>query len=88
MNFLRLRADPHAQYEIRVYAEAMSDMLARWVPITHEAFLEHRLGAVTLSRSALAAVKRMVAGEAVNAETSGLGAREWRELGTALGREG
>ena len=87
MNFLRLRADPHAQYEIRVYAEAMSDMLARWVPISHEAFLEHRLGAVTLSRTALAAVKRMVAGEVVEAETSGLGAREWRELEATLGRE-
>ena len=87
MNFLRLRADPHAQYEIRVYAEAMSDMLARWVPITHEAFLEHRLGAATFSRTALAAVRRMVAGEAVDAESSGLGAREWRELEKALGRE-
>lgn len=88
MNFLRLRADPHAQYEIRVYADAMSDMLARWMPVTHEAFLEHRLGAVTLSRTAVAAVKRMVAGEAVDAGSSGLGAREWRELALALGREG
>lgn len=88
MNFLRLRADPHAQYEIRVYADAMSDMLARWMPVTHEAFLEHRLGAVTLSRTAVAAVKRMVAGEAVDAGSSGLGAREWRELAQALGREG
>ena len=87
MNFLRLRADPHAQYEIRVYAEAMTEMMARWVPITHEAFLEHRLGAVTLSRSALAAVRRMIAGEAVSAETSGLGTREWRELAEALERE-
>ena len=38
MGFLRLRADAHAQYEIRVYAEAMIDVLARWVPLTHEAF--------------------------------------------------
>ena len=85
MNFLRLRADAHAQYEIRVYAEAMVDVMARWVPLSHEAFLEHRLGAVTLSRSALAAVKRLAAGEAVTAETSGLGAREWREVAAALG---
>ena len=86
MGFLRLRADGHAQYEIRVYAEAMMDVLARWVPVTHEAFLEHRLGAVTLSKTALAAVRRMVRGEQVDAATSGLSAREWRELDAALDR--
>lgn len=87
MNFLRLRADPHAQYEIRVYAEALLDVMARWTPLTHEAFLEHRLGAATLSRSALAAVRRMIAGEPVDAASSGLGAREWREMMEALGIE-
>ena len=87
MNFLRLRADPHAQYEIRVYAEAMVDIMARWAPLSHEAFLEHRVGAVTLSRTALAAVKRMVAGEAVDAASSGLSPREWRELAVTMGRE-
>ena len=85
MNFLRLRADSHAQYEIRVYAEALIDIMARWVPLSHEAFLEHRLGAVTLSRSALAAVRRMLAGEPVESAVSGLGAREWREVAAALG---
>jgi thymidylate synthase (FAD) len=88
MNFLRLRADPHAQYEIRVYAEAMIDIMARWVPLSHEAFCEHRLGAVTLSRTALAAVKRMVAGETIDQANSGLSPREWRELVRALGRDG
>jgi thymidylate synthase (FAD) len=84
MNFLRLRADPHAQYEIRVYAEALLDVMKRWTPICHEAFLEHRLGAVTLSRTALAAVRRLVAGQTFDAATSGLTAREWREVATAL----
>ncbi len=87
MNFLRLRADEHAQYEIRVYAEAMMDIMARWVPLSHEAFLEHRLGSVTLSRSALAAVRRMAKGERVDQENSGLGAREWRDLVATLGRD-
>ena len=59
-------------------------VMARWVPVTHEAFLEHRLGAVTLSKSALAAVRRMAGGEVVTAETSGLSPREWRELQAAL----
>src|SRR5690349_5718129 len=85
MHFLSLRADAHAQYEIRVYAEAMLDVMRRWVPLCHEAFLQHRMHAVTLSAAALAAVKRMIAGEKLTQETSGLGKREWREVAAALG---
>ena len=85
-NFLRLRADAHAQYEIRVYAEAMLGLTERWVPLCHEAFLEYRMDALSLSRTALEVVKRMLAGEAVTAETSGLPPREWRELMAGLGR--
>jgi thymidylate synthase (FAD) len=86
LHFLSLRADPHAQHEIRVYAEAMLETVRRWVPLAYEAFLQHRLHAMTLSAAAWAAVKRMLAGEAVTAESSGLGKREWRELMVALGR--
>ncbi len=85
MHFLSLRADPHAQYEIRAYAEAMLEVMRRWVPLCHEAFLEHRLHALTLSAAALAAVKRLIAGEKVTQASSGLGKREWRELAAALG---
>ena len=85
LHFLSLRADPHAQYEIRVYAEVMLDIVKRWVPITHEAFLQHRLNAVTLSADAFAVVKRMLSGEKVSEAASGLGKREWRELMAALG---
>ena len=84
MHFLSLRADPHAQYEIRVYAEAMLEVMKRWVPLCHEAFVQHRLHALTLSAGALAVVKRLIAGEAVNQETSGLNKREWTELQAAL----
>jgi thymidylate synthase (FAD) len=87
LHFLSLRADPHAQYEIRAYAEAMLDIVRRWVPITHEAFLQHRLSSVTLSAKSFAVVKRLIAGEAVTEATSGLGKREWRELMAALGRK-
>jgi len=87
LHFLSLRADPHAQYEIRVYAERMLDVVAKWVPITHEAFLQHRLHAVTLSAAAMAAVKRMLAGETVTPENSGLGKREWAELQAVLARK-
>lgn len=87
LHFLSLRADAHAQYEIRVYAEAMLDMVKRWTPLSYEAFREYRLEGAHLSASGLAVVKRMIAGEAVAQEQSGLGAREWRELMALLGRE-
>jgi len=86
LHFLSLRADAHAQYEIRVYADAMLETVAAWVPIAHQAFLDYRLGAVTLSAQMLAAVRRMVAGELVSQEDSGLNRREWAELMAALGR--
>ncbi|SCX32435.1 Thymidylate synthase ThyX [Agrobacterium sp. DSM 25558] len=84
MNFLRLRADKHAQYEIRAYADIMLNIMAAWVPLAHAAFLEHRMEAVQLSGSAVKAVRRMIAGEAVTQETSGMSAREWQELQSAL----
>jgi thymidylate synthase (FAD) len=87
LHFLSLRADAHAQYEIRAYAEALLDVVRRWVPITAEAFLDYRLGGATLSAQMLAAVRRMLAGEAVTAETSGMSGREWREFLALIGRE-
>jgi thymidylate synthase (FAD) len=85
-HFLSLRADPHAQYEIRTYAEAMLGTVAAWVPIAQKAFLDYRLGSVTLSAQMLTAVRRLLAGEAVGQSTSGLNRREWAELMEALGR--
>ncbi|MDI3307603.1 MAG: thymidylate synthase (FAD), partial [Acetobacteraceae bacterium] len=79
---------PHAQYEIRAYAEAMLRTVEAWVPMVFEAFRDYRMGAVTLSAQMLAVVKRMLAGEAVAQEGSGLSRREWRELMGMLGREG
>ncbi len=86
MHFLSLRADPHAQYEIRAYAEAMLATLERWVPMTHAAFLEYRMNAATISATGLAVIRRLLAGEPVAPEASGLARREWRELMTVLGR--
>ncbi len=86
-HFLSLRADAHAQYEIRVYAEAMMDTVRAWVPLSAEAFADYRLGAVTLSSHMLGVVRRMLAGEAVDQAQSGLSKREWRELMETLGRD-
>ena len=88
LHFLSLRGDAHAQYEIRVYAEAMLGTLERWMPIAYEAFVNYQLGGVRLSSGALEVVKRLTAGEAVTQEESGLSKREWRELMQALDREG
>jgi thymidylate synthase (FAD) len=86
LNFLQLRADSHAQYEIRVYAEAMLESVKAWVPLTWQAFADHRLGAVTFSAPMLAVLQRMLAGETVEQPGSGLSKREWTEFMTALGR--
>ncbi|HSR71219.1 MAG TPA: FAD-dependent thymidylate synthase [Kiloniellales bacterium] len=84
LHFLSLRADPHAQYEIRAYAEAMLEVVRRWVPITYEAFENHVLRGARLSGAALSVVRRMIAGETVTQEDSGLSKREWTELQAIL----
>jgi thymidylate synthase (FAD) len=83
-HFLSLRADAHAQYEIRVYADAMLTMVDAWVPAAAAAFRDYRLGAITLSAPMLAIVRRMLAGEVVTQETSGLSKREWTEFSAAV----
>ncbi|WP_112875068.1 FAD-dependent thymidylate synthase [Paracoccus endophyticus] len=79
-HFLRLRADAHAQYEIRVYAEAMCRIVADWVPLAYAAFEDYRLGGVSLSGKAVEVLKRRLAGETVTQETSGMSKGEWREF--------
>ncbi|MCA8870204.1 MAG: FAD-dependent thymidylate synthase [Rhodobacteraceae bacterium] len=84
-HFLRLRADIHAQYEIRVYAEAICRIVADWVPMAYGAFEDYRLGGTQLSGKAMDCVRRMVKGEKVTQETSGMSAGEWREFEGVLG---
>ncbi|SFC12104.1 FAD-dependent thymidylate synthase [Tropicimonas isoalkanivorans] len=84
-HFLRLRADEHAQYEIRVYAETLCKIVADWVPAAYGAFEDYRLGGANLSAKALDCVKRMLKGEAVTQETSGMSKGEWREFEALLG---
>jgi thymidylate synthase (FAD) len=84
-HFLRLRADAHAQWEIRAYAEVIADLTEAWVPFAFKAFADYRMGGVTLSAQALDCVKRMLKGEAVTQADSGMSAREWREFEGVLG---
>ncbi len=83
-HFLRLRADPHAQFEIRVYAEAIAAVVADWVPAAYGAFEDYRMGGATLSATALDCVRRMVKGEQVTQENSGMSKGEWREFEEVL----
>jgi thymidylate synthase (FAD) len=87
-HFLHLRADAHAQYEIRAYADVMLDIVKRWCPLAYNAFMEYRVGGAHLSGKGLAAVKRMIAGEKLTQETSGLTKREWEELSAVLEAKG
>lgn len=87
MHFLSLRSEPHAQYEIRAYAEAMQTIMQSWVPLTYAAFCEYRLGAATFSATMLEVLRRKLAGENVEQATSGLSTREWAEMMAALGLE-
>ena len=83
-HFLRLRADAHAQYEIRVYADEICKIVADWVPFAYRAFEDYRMGGATLSASALVCVRRMVAGEQVTQDSSGMSKGEWREFEATL----
>ena len=87
MHFLALRADPHAQYEIRAYADVMIQILHDWVPLTAKAFEDYRVGAFEMSAQMLAAARRLVAGEKVTREDSGMSKREWSEFAKTLGLE-
>lgn len=80
LHFLMLRADPHAQYEIRVYADAILKIVEKWVPFTYEAFMDYRMNAVNLSAQMAATIRKMVKGEAVTVATSGMSQREWDEM--------
>ncbi|MEM9851192.1 MAG: FAD-dependent thymidylate synthase [Pseudomonadota bacterium] len=84
-HFLRLRADSHAQYEIRVYADEICRLVADWVPFAYRAFEDYRLGGATLSAPAVIALRRMLKGEPVTAEDVGMSAREWREFMEVVG---
>ena len=87
LNFIMLRADAHAQYEIRAYAEVLLDVVRQWVPLTHAAFIDYRLEGRALSAKALAVVRRRLKGESVEPADSGLSPREWRELSALLDLE-
>ena len=84
MNFLRLRADSHAQYEIRAYADAMLDTVKKWVPITYEAFMDYRVGGTEVSSKGKTVIQKLIKREEISINQSGLSKRERNELMVAF----
>ena len=58
----------------------MLETVKKWVPITHAAFLDYRVGAAHISAKGLKIIKSMLNGNKIDYETSGLSKREWNEL--------
>ena len=63
----------------------MLDTVKKWVPITHSAFIDYRVGAVHISAKGKKVIQQMVKGKKVTHETSELSKREWNELMTSFG---
>jgi thymidylate synthase (FAD) len=80
LHFLALRADAHAQYEIRVYADIILDIVKKWVPVTYEAFEDYRVGGTQLSAKEILILKKIIKGETVDPDAEGISKREWGEL--------
>jgi len=62
LHFVGLRADAHAQYEIRVYADVIADLVAAWVPLAWEAFVDYRQQAHAFSREEMEVLRQIVKG--------------------------
>ena len=82
MHFLSLRFDPHAQYEIRVYAEVMLKILEKWVPLTFDAFCKHRMHSFTISSQGINYIKSIISGKKFNKEK--ISKRELNEINEKL----
>ena len=85
LNFLSLRADNHAQYEIRAYADVMIESLKKWVPVTFDAFMDYRIGGMELSAKGKSVIQKLIKGEKCDFDSSSLSKREWNELMESFG---
>ncbi len=60
MHFLHLRLDPHAQQEIRDFAQPIEAFIQSLFPVTHEAFVDYVRDSYTLSRMEAELVKELI----------------------------
>jgi thymidylate synthase (FAD) len=82
LHFLRLRLDSHAQYEIRVYAEVMADIVKKWVPLAWEAFEDYVKDSVTLSKQEIQILKKNL--KDIDITNADLSKRELEEFWSKL----
>ena len=80
LHFIALRADSHAQFEIREFAHAISKIVNAWVPVVWQAYEDYIQGAVTLSAQEVELIKKMLSGEKIAFTNSGLSKREWSDF--------
>ena len=80
LHFISLRAERHAQAEIRAYADVIGKIVEKWVPHTWQAFLDYRHNAVHVSSIEMELLKRMYSGDHPDKNSSGLSDREWNEF--------
>lgn len=88
-HFLKLRIDDHAQYEIRVYGEAMAEIVKAAVPLAYEAFEDFILHSEKFSRNELSALSGLISSNLPSEESlvsAGLSGREAREFLVKLQR--
>jgi thymidylate synthase (FAD) len=85
MHFLKLRTDSHAQYEIRCYAKEILNILKNWLPLTYEAFINYRQNSISVSQKCVELTKRIIKGEKITQEASGLSNGEWLEFINTFG---
>jgi len=79
-HFLRLRADSHAQFEIREYADAICKIVEQWVPHAYEAFEDYRLNASQFSVHEMDMLKNMTNTDNTPKHPDSISAREWEEF--------
>ena len=84
LHFLRLRADSHAQYEIRVYAEKIKEILGVWVPQTMIAAEEYIFGAVSFSKTEMAILRERMFTTAYTIGGPEMSDGEWREFAAKI----
>lgn len=80
LHFISLRADSHAQQEIRVYADKIAEIVKLWVPFAYEAFEDYKMNATHLSGEERKIINQLIKGNKVDRKTISLSDREWGEF--------
>lgn len=83
-NFLRLRMDSHAQYEIRMYANAMYEIVKQIVPVACEAFEDYVLNSCRFSAMEMNIVREAMSYHDYTYDER-MSKREWQEFNKKVG---